>query len=256
MRIVFLFVGLWALSDAEADFLSDQPSSMQRLRVKKTSVNAKSSKSQKVTQAPEVTQVVEVSQVVQVTTEQPSVLNEENFGQDESSSREYFAGTQEFLVPLNEFIAQSEKSIKLSRNQRLQTELHMLRNYYNSPELLGQVYSKSNSGFLLIFTENFLSFAARILEMHNRRHEAQLFAQRSELGPAVFKFPSSPRLSRSNASNANMRRQPDDEDEKRQELDKLGEDIARMARKAMRLEKVMTGLEALANETQSSIQSA
>jgi hypothetical protein len=34
---------------------------------------------------------------------------------------------------------QSEKSVKFMRNQRLQTELEMLKSYYNSPDLLKQI---------------------------------------------------------------------------------------------------------------------
>jgi hypothetical protein len=62
-------------------------------------------------------------------------------------------------------------------------------------------------------------------------------------------------LSTANGWHSNTRRQLNDEDEKRQELKKLGSEIARMTRKAMRLEKVMTGLEALVSETKSSFQS-
>lgn len=178
--------------------------------------------------------------------------------EDEDESQRDFVEYQKFLDPLELYFKQIQESFLRLRDATLEEESKLLLSQYSTPNFLQMTYDELKENAALRMMTNLFILSAKVLEKHNRKHDADDYAHRTSL-PRFDYLPHSSLSEEEHQSQSRSvgrrtfeeekRDSSDDDVERRKEkIEELDGEIGKMTERVGKLQRLMEGMKRIASK--------
>lgn len=191
---------------------------------------------------------IEKDQIIQ------SNINLSQLKEDEKERKKYYLEYQDFLSPLELYFKQLQESMLRLQDVRLEAENKMFSSQYAKPSFLEAIFHEHHDNAALRMMRNIIILSTKVLEKHNRKHDADEYLQRTSLSQLNYSSLSAQSHSRQvfeSDESSLGRRELDEEtsdnidysiESRKENIQELDAEIAKMTKRVDKLHQLMTGI--------------